>query len=99
MKRFLNKLRSFEIQTNGSYRYILNPGTIPENNELFIGTISSSVKGLFIYKNEHIYCLSHDDFSYNFLNEENNRLNNAFNNITTPGSTSPVIPSDIPLGD
>jgi len=99
MKRFLNKLSSFTIKSNGSNRYILDSATLPDNNELFIGTIDSQGKGLFIYKNGQIYCLSHDDFSYNFLTLENARLNTAFANISLPSIASPVIPSDTkPLG-
>jgi hypothetical protein len=99
MKRYLNKLRTFTIQlvSGKSYRYQLSSGT-PDDNELFIGKIGSDVKGLFVYKlsENRIYCLSHDDFTYDFLNEENIRLNSAFSNLEllTSGEVVPTIPDE-----
>jgi len=89
MKRYLNKLRDFQVSlvSDNLYRYQLLSGT-PSENELFIGKIGNVVKGLFVYKSNHnqIFCLSHDDFSYDFLNKENGRLNTAFNNLAFPSS-------------
>jgi outer membrane protein assembly factor BamB len=99
MKRYLNKLRTFTVQlvSGKSYRYQLSSGT-PDNNELFVGITGSDVKGLFIYKSSgnQIYCLSHDDFTYDFLNEENTRLNSAFSNLEllTPETIVPTIPDE-----
>jgi hypothetical protein len=52
MKRFLNKLRRFEVLeiTDSSYKYKLNDSITPDENELFIGKISEENKGLFVYK-------------------------------------------------
>jgi hypothetical protein len=102
MKRYLNKLRSFDVQlvSGKSFRYQLSSGT-PDDNELFIGKTGGVVKGLFVYKLSEgkIYCLSHDDFSYDFLNEENVRLNLAFINFSNSlsslsSSIVPVIPDE-----
>jgi len=95
MKRYLNKLRSFTVSlvSGKNYRYQLSSGT-PNENELFIGEIGATEKGLFIYKSGQIYNLSHDDFSYDFLNEENTRLNAAFTalNSILPSTNVPTIP-------
>jgi hypothetical protein len=52
MKRFLNKLRRFEVLeiVDSSYKYKLNDSITPDENELFIGKISEVNKGLFVYK-------------------------------------------------
>ena len=83
MKRFLNKVKTYEIKlvTGKSYRYELNDPDILVQNELFIGEIGGAKKGLFVYKSGQIYSVSHDDFSYDFLNDENERLNNAYSAV------------------
>lgn len=95
MKRYLNKLRSFTVSlvSGKEFRYQLSSGT-PDENELFIGEIGGTEKGLFIYKSGQIYCLSHDDFSYDFLDEENAELNTAFEALVFPSTTVPTIPDE-----
>jgi hypothetical protein len=101
MKRYLNKLRTFTVSlvSGKNYRYQLSSGT-PDENELFIGFITIDnqevKKGLFIYKSGQIYSLSHDDFSYDFLNEENTRLNDAFSALVLPSTIVPIIPDEVP---
>lgn len=110
MKRFLNNLRTFTValDTDESYRYVLNDASTPEANELFIGSIG----GLFIYKTVdndgvalanggQIFCLSHDDFTFDFLYDENTRLNAAYDkliNVTTGDLTNlgtvPTMPDE-----
>jgi hypothetical protein len=101
MKRYLNKLRTFTVLlvSGKEHRYQLSSGTLDENelfigpdeNELFIGEIGATEKILFIYRSEQIYNLSYDDFSYDFLNEENTRLNTAFDDLSFPSTTAPTI--------
>lgn len=124
MKRFLNKVRRFEVSqiTDAPYRYELDSFT-PINtedtesineDELFIGEANGDEKGLFVYKTKNengdsfidesnievpyrIFSLSYDDFSYNFLDDENNRLNAAYSalqsNINALG-TVPIMPDE-----
>jgi hypothetical protein len=99
MKRYLNKLRTFTVLlvSGKEHRYQLSSGTPDENpdeNELFIGEIGATEKILFIYKSGQIYNLSYDDFSYDFLNEENTRLNTAFDDLSLPSTTVPTIPDE-----
>jgi hypothetical protein len=99
MKRYLNKLRAFNIQlvSGKSKRYELASGSgTPNANELFIGNISNISKGLFVYKSGQIYSLSHDDFSYDFLNEENAVLNQAYSSLVSslPTGTVPTMPDE-----
>lgn len=106
MKRFLNELREITVQeiSGEPHRYkVINPQ--PDDNELFIGVIDDSVIGLFIYKGSplnKIYSLSFDDFSYNFLLDENDRLNYAFDNFESDitslsGATVPDLKVDLDL--
>jgi len=99
MKRFLNKLDDYEISlvSNELYRYELNSAATPSENEIFIGKVDPDIKGLFIYKSGQIFCLSYDDFSHDFLTDENTRLNDAYDNlnanITTLGAVS-IMPDE-----
>jgi hypothetical protein len=96
MKRFLNKAREFSVKLaeGKSYRYELDSVSTPDQNELFIGKVGSTVKGLFVYKGTQIYCVSHDDFTYDFLSEENERLNDAFSAIEIPSGAVPLVPEE-----
>jgi hypothetical protein len=103
MKRFLNKVRRFEVLevTGAPYRYELNDINIPEENELFIGETTGTEKGLFVYKTVdsqgQIFSVSHDDFSYNFLQDENARLNDAYTALTaniTALANIPTMPDE-----
>jgi len=97
MKRYLNKLRSFTIvkAPGKDHRYQLDIGSNALPNELFIGTIDGSRKGLFIYKSleNQIFALSHDDFSYDFLKEEDAELEEIIGNLTIPTETIPTVPT------
>lgn len=69
----------FEKDYLVDFRYRLANGNTPEENELFLGEESNSnFKGLFLHKSGEIYSLSYDDFSYDFLSRESNRLNGAY---------------------
>ena len=98
MKRYLNELRSFNVKlvSGKSYRYELDADQNPDLNEVFIGLTGSVVKGLFIKKASQIYSLSHDDFSLDFLNEENARLNAAFTVLveSIPAGLIPDMPDE-----
>jgi hypothetical protein len=97
MKRYLNRMRSFTVQlvSEKTQRYQLNDASTPDSNELFIGKIGGDVKGVFVYKSGQIYAVSQDDFSYDFLNAENTRLNSAFSALTLPTSgTVPTMPDE-----
>jgi hypothetical protein len=113
MKRFLNKLRRFKISkiANSSYKYELNDSTTPpDENELFIGqtdiTDDETEVGLFVHKiieeESYIFSVSYDDFSYDFLNKENNRLNKAYEKLTEnidDLENIPTIPDETNGGD
>jgi hypothetical protein len=97
MKRYLNKMRSFTVQlvSGSSKRYQLNDASTPDSNELFLGKIAGDVKGIFVYKSGQIYNVSHDDFSYDFLDDENSRMNTAFSALSLPTSgTVPTMPNE-----
>jgi len=99
MKRFLNMLEDYEVTlvNEESYRYILTDTSTPSENEIFIGKTdilnTAVVKGLFMYVGTEIYCLSHDDFSYDFLDDENVRLNAAYDDIVSDLGTLGTVPT------
>jgi hypothetical protein len=110
MKRYLNKVKTINVQklAGKTHKYAISDTYSPEHNELVIGRLNNVVVGLFVCKvegqNKNLYSLSFDDFSYDFLNSENIRLNNAFNILQQNlNSISPLqiseISEDIPGGN
>ena len=108
MKRYLNKVKTINVQKQAgkNHKYIISDAYVPENNEILIGRFNNTVVGLFICKvegpNRNLYSISFDDFSYDFLNFENNRINNAFtvfNQNISSISSVPVIDLDLPGGE
>jgi hypothetical protein len=98
MKRYLNKVREIPVIVSSGYKYAVSgtPSPALSDNEIFIGTVSSSPVGLFIKKSNGIYAISFDDFSYGFLNDE---LDDITAKITTIlGSVSeaniPTVPDE-----
>lgn len=98
MKRYINNLRTFtvELVAGDSKRYQLSSGQNPDDLELFIGQASSTTVGIFLKKSGQIYNLSHDDFSYDFLDEENTSLDDAYDALIAalPTGTVPTMPDE-----
>lgn len=91
MKRFLNELRVISIikvdndhtlkfKTNGT------PNPVLGERELFIGNDGVD-DYLMINFDDEIYSLSHDDFMYNFLKQEELDLDTSLGNVTAPSAS------------
>lgn len=99
MQRYLNTLNAIEIELvdGKSKRYqTVEGGDIPDDKELFLGLVGGEVVGVFYYKSGQIYSLSFDDFSYDFLSEENAELNAAYSALISalPTGTVPTMPDE-----
>jgi hypothetical protein len=95
MKRFLNKVREVEIiplvyQTeNYEFKFRLDPSSTTNptlsNLELVIGkhprTGSGSKDYLFIHSNGRLFSLAHDDFSYDFISLERDRIESLIEDL------------------
>jgi len=113
MKRFLNKCRTVNIVpfidlNNKEYskKFKLSssqPSDIQQtsltNRELVLGydSVNESTY-LFLHDNGELFSLSHDDFSYDFLRLENEKLEEEFDKIETsiPVASSTIIVEDTP---
>jgi hypothetical protein len=109
MKRFLSECRvvlivpftDLENPTPTGERvyqrkFKLAPSETADNNELVIGSYDNK-SYLFIYKAASgLFALTHDDFTFDFLNQERLDLEDAFNDITIPDTTGTT---QIPLDD
>jgi hypothetical protein len=109
MKRFLSECRVVSIvpltdlenpnptgERVYQRKFKLAQSETADNNELVIGSYDEK-SYLFIYKtNLGLFALTHDDFTFDFLNQERLDLFDAFNNITIPDTTDVV---QIPLDD
>jgi hypothetical protein len=94
MKRFLNEVKAVSIEAfdsnkNEKFKLAASETYVPSQNELLIGMLGGTTKGLFVAlgTNKELYLLSNDDFAYDFLRNENIRLNNALTGLTTSIST------------
>lgn len=92
MKRFLNKMRTFTVapQEGKTHLFQISSGS-PEENEIFIGETSpGATVGVFIRKGGQIYNLAYDEFSQEFLEVENERLNDAYQALVDSLPTDPA---------
>jgi hypothetical protein len=97
MKRYLNKVREIPIIVSSGYKYAVSgtPSPALSDNEIFIGTVSSSPVGLFIKKSNGIHSISFDDFSYGFLNTELSDITTKISGILSSVSgTIPTVPDE-----
>jgi hypothetical protein len=103
MKRFLNKVKVVSITpfvggTNTySKKFKLANQNDAVNNELVIGQDGNGNSYLFLVKavtvgsttEKQLFSLSHDDFAYDFLRIENERINNLYAQLRT------IIPNNV----
>jgi hypothetical protein len=98
MKRFLSECKTVQIVPfidlkGKSYirKFKLGEGQTALNNELLLGTYDEKTY-LFINKeNEGLFALTHDDFTFDFLDQELKDLELALDNIS--------IPIDLPINN
>ena len=87
MKRFLNKAKQVEIvpfgtNSNYKFKFKLDTDQTATENEILTGEYSGN-RYFFIYKGGHLYSISHDDFTYDFLRLEKEDLQSSYTNLNT----------------